>query len=324
MAEPLFLNPVFHEKIWGGDHLRTMFNYPIPSDKTGECWGISGHPHGTTTIKNGPFAGKKLSELWATHPELFANKDTTQPFPLLVKILDANDDLSIQVHPDDAYAAVHEHELGKTECWYVLKADPGAKLFYGHHAQTREQLSQWVHNGDWQQLLRQIPVKQGDFVYVPSGTIHALSKGIVVVEVQQSSDSTYRLYDFDRVDVKTGQKRKLDLADAIATTTVPHVDPALSFKTQTVGQLQVTRFVDSPYFKVMKWHLENGDQAITQAQTVFTLFTVINGRGHLNTDGQDFPLTKGDHFILPSTTGDYQLIGDGLDLIVTTPGAQIK
>ena len=153
MAEPLFLEPVFHEKIWGGTGLRDEFGYDIPSDHTGEAWAISAHPHGPAAIKNGPYKGMKLNELWDQHRELFGNAKG-DVFPLLTKILDANQDLSVQVHPDNEYARIHEGELGKTESWYVIKAKPGAKLYYGHNAQTREEFADMVHGKEWKKLLR--------------------------------------------------------------------------------------------------------------------------------------------------------------------------
>ena len=197
MTAPLFLKPYFQEKMWGGKRLKTEFGYEIPSDTTGECWAISAHPHGPAVIENGPYQGLNLAELWQQHREVFGNAKG-DVFPLLTKILDARDDLSVQVHPDDAYALKHEGELGKTECWYVLAADEGAEMIYGHYAQTKAELKQLIEAGDWQHLLRRVPVKAGDFLYVPSGTVHAIGKGIMVLETQQSSDTTYRLYDFDR------------------------------------------------------------------------------------------------------------------------------
>ena len=171
-----------------------------------------------------------LDRVWAEHRDVFGDAKG-DVFPLLTKILDASEDLSVQVHPDDAYAAEHEHELGKTECWYVIAAEPGATMIYGHHAKTREQLAKWINNGEWNKLLRRVPVKPGDFLYVPSGTIHAVGKGIMVLETQQSSDTTYRLYDWDRVDKTTGQKRELHLQQSIDTTNVPHHDPDLDITT---------------------------------------------------------------------------------------------
>ncbi|MDD4508810.1 MAG: mannose-6-phosphate isomerase, partial [Eubacteriaceae bacterium] len=138
MRELIFLEPVFKEKIWGGDELAKEYGYPIPSPNTGECWAISAHPHGDCVVKDGPWAGMHLSELWDQHRELFGNLPGDR-FPLLIKIIDAKEDLSIQVHPDDAYAKVNENgSLGKTECWYVLQCDPGTTMIVGHHAKDRE------------------------------------------------------------------------------------------------------------------------------------------------------------------------------------------
>ncbi|MEO3132430.1 type I phosphomannose isomerase catalytic subunit, partial [Streptococcus mutans] len=189
MAEPLFLQSQMHEKIWGGNRLRKEFGYDIPSETTGEYWAISAHPNGVSVVKNGVYKGVPLDELYAEHRELFGNSKSSV-FPLLTKILDANDWLSVQVHPDNAYALEHEGELGKTECWYVISADEGAEIIYGHEAKSKEELRQMIAAGDWDHLLTKIPVKAGDFFYVPSGTMHAIGRGIMILETQQSSDTT--------------------------------------------------------------------------------------------------------------------------------------
>ena len=322
MPAPLLLQPVFHEKIWGGSQLRSRFNYPIFSDHTGECWGISGHPHGLSTIKNGRYQGQSLAAVWHAHPELFGHRDTQQPFPLLTKILDAQQDLSVQVHPDDSYARVHEHELGKTECWYVIHAEPDAQLYYGHHAQTRSQLAAWIHTGNWQALFRRIPIKTGDFFYVPAGTVHALGAGTMVLETQQSSDTTYRLYDFDRVDTHTHLKRRLHLKQAIDTIQVPHRDPVLTVTTTSDHHFMQTNFVQAPAFTVVKWDL-NGTHTFHQAATDFTLVSILNGTGALTIAEQPYPLRAGDHLILPSTVTDWQIHGNHLSCIATLPGPDI-
>lgn len=323
MTEPLFLKPVFHEKVWGGTGLKTKFNYDIPSDTTGECWGISGHPHGRTSVLNGPYTGQFLDDIWAHHPELFGHHDVIKPFPILTKILDAHDNLSIQVHPDDAYAAIHEHELGKTECWYVLDAAPGATIFYGHHATNQSELTDWVTHKQWQKLFRKVPVKAGDFFYVPSGTVHALGKGVMVLETQQSSDSTYRIYDFDRVNRTTHQKRELHIQQALDTIQVPHHDPQLHIQTKIDGDLKTTTFVESPYFSVYRWDLTTGSATLHQDMNTFTLLSVITGTGTLTTDQQTYSLTKGDHLVLPSTLTNWQLNGTQLEVIASTPGPKV-
>ncbi|AEV94942.1 mannose-6-phosphate isomerase, class I [Pediococcus claussenii] len=320
MIEPLFLNPVFHEKIWGGDNLKKEFGYDIPSDHTGEAWVISAHPHGPAAVENGDYAGVTLDKLWAEHRELFGNAKG-DVFPLLTKILDANDDLSVQVHPDDKYAEEHEHELGKTECWYIISAKPGAELYYGHNAKNREELADWINNGKWDKLLRKIPVKAGEFYYVPSGTIHALGKGIMVLETQQSSDTTYRLYDFDRVEAATGKKRELHLQQSIDVTTVPHTDPKLDITESKVGDAIVTTFVQPPiskYFTVQKVVLKNGTASFKNDDP-YRLFSVLDGEGKITVEGTTYPLKKGQHFILPSQVKEYSLDGT-LSIIVSAPG----
>ena len=187
--EPLFLDSPMHEKIWGGNRLKTEFGYDIPSEHTGEYWAISAHPNGVSYVKNGKYSGFHLAELYKDKPELFGHPKASV-FPLLTKILDANDWLSVQVHPDDAYGMEHEGELGKTECWYIIDAEEGAEIIYGHKAQTKEELATLIEAGDWDGLLSKTPVKKGDFFFVPSGTMHAIGPGIMVLETQQSSDTT--------------------------------------------------------------------------------------------------------------------------------------
>lgn len=318
MSEPMFLKPYFQEKIWGGDRLKTEFGYDIPSDHTGECWAISAHLHGPAVVENGPYKGEKLNEVWNKHREVFGNAKG-DVFPLLTKILDAKTDLSVQVHPDDQYAKEHEGELGKTECWYVIKADEGSVMYYGHNAHTREELKSMIDNHEWDKLLRKVPVHAGDFLYVPSGTIHAIGKGIMVLETQQSSDTTYRLYDFDRVDAKTGKKRELHLKQSIDCTNVPHHDPQLKYKKFQVGDVAVTRFVSTEFFAVYEWKLDGGQGTFKRGEAPYTLASVIDGEGNLTVDGKDYPIKKGMHFILPFDVKEWTLSGN-LQIIASEPG----
>ena len=180
--ELLLLEPVFKQMIWGGSRLKDDFGYDIPGDKTGECWAISAHPHGDCTLKNTEYKGKTLSWLWENHRELFENIEGNQ-FPLLVKIIDAKNDLSVQVHPDDAYAKEHENSLGKTECWFVLQADEGTKMVMGHHAKTKEEFIKAIENDDYEHLLNSFKIKEGDFFYIPSGTLHAICSGSLILSL---------------------------------------------------------------------------------------------------------------------------------------------
>lgn len=316
MAEPLFLKPVFQEKIWGGEKLSTEFGYELTSKTIGECWAISAHPHGVCTVENGEFKGEKLDDLWKKHPELFGNPKE-DVFPLLTKILDAEDDLSVQVHPDDFYGLSHEGELGKTECWYIISAEPGAEIIYGHHAKSKEELKKMIDSGEWNQLLRRIPVKKGDFFYVPSGTIHAIGSGIMILETQQSSDTTYRVYDYDRTD-DNGNTRELHIQQSLDVTTIPHVDPKLEITQLNENQSSVTTFIESDYFDVFEWNVDGILDIKSNAP--YTLASVIEGFGYLKIGAnQTYELSKGMHFIIPNGIDTWVLEGD-MDIIASEPG----
>jgi mannose-6-phosphate isomerase len=306
--EPIFLQPVLQERIWGGQKLNTQFGYEIPSKQTGEAWVISAHPNGPSVIRNGPLAGKTLADAWKEHGSLF-NKSAgnEEEYPLLVKILDAADDLSVQVHPDDQFAReVEGVPYGKTECWYVVSAEEGAELVLGHHAQTREELEEMAGQGQWDKLLRRVKVKAGDFVYVPSGTIHAIGKGIVILETQQSSDITYRVYDYDRTDA-AGNKRELHLERSIQVTTVPHQDAEVEQAEKTIGGLTEKKLVEEPYFTVYHWQL-NGE-ASRELAVDFLQVSVLDGTAEITIEGQVHPLEKGTHFVLPHGIGEYSIKG---------------
>ncbi|MBS4200425.1 mannose-6-phosphate isomerase, class I [Bacillus sp. FJAT-49732] len=306
MGEPLFLQPVFQERIWGGTALKENFGYDIQSDHTGECWAISAHPNGPSVVKNGEYAGKTLIELWEKHSELFGNQQM-KVFPLLTKILDANADLSVQVHPNDEYANVHEKgELGKTECWYIIDCKEGAELIYGHSAQTKEEFVSMIENNQWDQLLKRVPIKPGDFFYVPSGTIHALGEGTLVLETQQSSDTTYRLYDYDRPG-QDGKPRELHIEKSIDVSMIPHQVSDFSPEVDTIPGAAITKFVESDYFTVYKWDV-NGVAQFVQDQP-FMLLSVLDGEAELSISEKKYPVKKGDHFILPAGTGSFELDG---------------
>lgn len=315
MQEPMFLKPVFQEKIWGGSRLKSVFGFDIPNDKIGEDWAISAHPHGVSVVENGEFKGQKLDDLWKEHKELFGHP--TEPvFPLLIKILDAEDELSVQVHPDDAYGMKHEGELGKTECWYIIDAEPGAEIIYGHHAKTREELAEMIKEGRWDDLLKKVPVKKGDFFYVPSGTIHAIGKGIMILETQQSSDTTYRVYDYDRKDA-SGQKRELHIQQSIDVTTVPAKTPELQIKEVRKGQSSIVTYLETDFFNVYEWDIKGITSFKKQAP--YTLATVIDGAGELIVDNQTYLLEKGTSFLLPNEINEWIVQGE-LTIIASEPG----
>ncbi|MFR3499804.1 MAG: mannose-6-phosphate isomerase, class I [Paraclostridium bifermentans] len=311
--EPLFLKPLFMYRIWGGTALRDKFNYEIPSENTGECWAISSHENGDCEVTNGKFKGMTLSNLWSNHKELFGNMPGDK-FPLLTKILDANDNLSVQVHPDNEYAKKNENgELGKTECWYIIDCDDDAEMIFGHNAKSKEELEYMVSNNKWSDLLRRVKVKKGDFFYVPSGTIHALCKGTLVLETQQNSDTTYRVYDYDRVD-SNGNKRELHVDKSIAVTTVPHVENKPNYSIIENNNFKLTTFVSNEFFSVHK--LDVFTEYSSTQDKPFELYSVIDGSGKLVSNSNEYSLNKGDNFILPNKFGEFKLIGN-LQLIIS-------
>src|SRR5690625_3043139 len=305
--EPIFLEPVFQERIWGGKKLQTLYGYEIPNDQIGEAWVISAHKNGPSKIINGPLAGQSLLKTWEEYPTLFGKKNAEGDFPLLVKILDANNNLSVQVHPDDIYARqVEGEQYGKTECWYVLDCEEDSEIVYGHSAQSAEEFQQKVDAEQWDELLGRVKVKKGDFFYVPSGTIHAIGKGIVILEIQQSSDITYRVYDYDRKDDE-GNPRELHIESAIEVTSYPHVDEQQEKIERKIDDLVSTQLIAEKYFTVSHWDL-NGE--VSNPLTAdYLLVSVINGKGEIIVNGQTFPLKKGDHFIIPATIDSYKLTG---------------
>ncbi|WP_349654915.1 mannose-6-phosphate isomerase, class I [Neobacillus sp. DY30] len=306
ILQPLFLKSVFKERIWGGTTLKMEFGYDIPTENTGECWAISAHPNGPSVIENGPYAGVGLDTLWKEHPELFGHPKE-EVFPLLTKILDATMDLSVQVHPEDSYAKVYENgELGKTECWYILDCKEDAYMIYGHHAQSREELMEQINKGQWNKLLRRVKIKPGDFFYVPSGTIHALCEGTLVIETQQSSDTTYRVYDYERRDAN-GNLRELHLEKAISVTSVPFQETGVIPNIKVRENVAITTFVESEFFSVHKWDITGQSTFLNDNQ--YLLMSVINGEGILVHNGNRYSLNKGTHFIIPVGFGEFSIEG---------------
>ena len=317
--QPLFLKPVFKEMIWGGSALRDEFNYDIPSDKTGECWAISANENGDCTVETRDFSeysGKTLSELWVNNKELWGRAGEAKVFPLLTKLISAETDLSIQVHPDDIYAKANENgSLGKTECWYIVDAKENATIVIGHNAKDKEELRKYIENKDFLGLIREIPVKKGDFFFIEPGTVHAIKGGTIILETQQNSDITYRLYDYDRL--QNGKPRELHIDKCLDVIECPFEvkEPchreAMAFEN---GSL-VRNMVICPLFEVDYVKTENTVKLLQN--TDFTLVSVLKGSGRLkNKENSEWEIKKGEHFILPYGFGNYELIGN-LEVIIS-------
>ncbi len=314
--EIIWLEPVLKKNIWGGERLIKEFHYAESGSGIGECWGISAHPSGDCTVREGKYQGRMLSELYSSRRELFGNLKNPQ-FPLLVKIIDAKQKLSIQVHPDDTYAEEHENgSQGKTECWYVMDCPENAELVIGHNAKTREELRHMIQEECYEDLIRRVPVKKGDFIQIVPGTIHAITGGMLILETQQNSDITYRVYDYGRI--ADGKLRPLHVKQSIEVTNVPDcTDKRGILHAANVPENQLVELVSCEYYKVWKLCVK----AIFEMQQnqPFLLVSVLDGEGAI--DGH--PLKKGDHLILPSGYGRVIFEGNP-EMILSAPVEQEK
>ncbi len=297
---------VFKERIWGGSRLEQIFNCKNPKGHVGEAWIVSDYPEGKSPIMNGELSGKSLNEVMKTHPEWFS-RFHLEKFPLLVKLLDANDDLSVQVHPSDEYAKMNENGgSGKTECWYIIDSTPGAEIIIGHRAKDRREFAELARENRWDELLVRVPVKAGEFFFIPSGAVHALGKGVLLLEVQQSSDITYRIYDYDRIGLD-GNKRELHLEKAIDVIEFNGGDYQTVPNAVKENDLMKTTLVSCDYFTVEKWTVE--DMHVFKSLDVFVLICIVNGKGQLIYADGLIHLTKGSSIMVPADMGEYKILG---------------
>lgn len=241
----LFLTPLFKQRIWGGSYFKDNINPNLDDQPYGEMWSLSAHKEGETLIENGEYQGKTLNDIFLSHPKLF--NSGAKEFPLMVKLIETEDDLSVQVHPDDEFASLIEHQLGKTECWYFLDALPNAKIVLGHNAKTKDEMAKAIEEGKCEDYLSYQSIKPKDFALINSKTVHALGKGLLLLEIQQSSDVTYRLYDYNRLGLD-GKKRPLHVEKGLQVIDFPQKEwPQI---TNHNNDLPVQELTSCDYFKV--------------------------------------------------------------------------
>lgn len=335
---PLLFKPELKERIWGGQAL-AQFGFDLPEGAIGEAWLIGDHPHGTTSVANGPLKGMGLDEVREQYGSAFfgtkGSSEKNNKFPLLIKLLDCQDDLSIQVHPDDNYEQLPKGELGKTEMWYILAAKPGAKIIYGLQQNiNRKRLTELIEQDRIMEGLQEVEVSAGDSFYIPAGTVHALGAGVLVAEVQQNSDTVYRLHDYNRPGLD-GQPRELHIEHSLNV-----IDYSNSGASRMTTQLDETNtwltLASSPFFIVEKGIVSNDTawQLSTSAHT-FTIIMICAGTGTLQwgdglrdgsrnelrdgsrdelrdelRDGsREMDVKAGDCYLIPANLGDYALRG---------------
>jgi mannose-6-phosphate isomerase len=316
-AAPIFVGPVFQERVWGGTALRDWYPGVIPAGRIGEAWAISGMPGNSGQVVAGPGAGGTLEQAWRAG--LITGSPQDDDFPLLAKLLDPADWLSVQVHPNDEQAAeVEGLPNGKAECWLALDAKPGAQLILGHDAASREELQGAIAAGELESHLLRHDVEPGSFFMVPAGAVHAVGPDQLVYEVQQSSDITYRLHDFDRNGID-GRPRELHVEKAGAVMTAPFdIDAALTADQPTPQPWGAARtLVANEHFAVTEYTID-GDAEI-ETGVSFAMATVVTGSGTLSAADTEHSVTRGTSFVVPARTSEIAIAGD-LTVVVTAPG----
>lgn len=308
MKELIFLEPVFKSMIWGGERLKKDFNYEVQGDNIGECWAISAHENGDCVIESKSYKDMTLSQLWDKHRELFGNMEGKK-FPLLIKIIDAKTDLSIQVHPDDEYAGENENgSLGKTECWYVLDCDEDATIVIGHNAKDKIELKSMIEGKRWGEFIREIPVHKGDFFQIEPGCLHAIKGGTMILETQQNSDITYRVYDYDRL--QNGKPRELHVKQSIDVINAPFKETEYVSMVKLGEGYRRHKLIECEFYTVEKIKIFSIAR-IEQGHN-FVNVSVINGCGTV--DG--IQVKKGSHFIIPYGYGEAVFEGD-MEIIIS-------
>lgn len=308
---PLQFEPILKDRIWGGTKLKTYLNKPIASEITGESWEISTVANDVSIIANGVFKGKSLNELINDFPEQVLGikvfEQFGKQFPLLFKYLDAREDLSIQVHPNDELAARRHNSFGKTEMWYVMQADDEARLIVGFKEKSSsEEYIKHLENKTLLSILDTKKVKKGDVFFLETGTVHAIGAGTVIAEIQQTSDITYRLYDFDRVDAN-GNTRELHVDLALEAINYDKVEAQKEYlKIENTSN----EVVDCSYFTTNFIPL-NGNLNVNKNQNSFTVYMCVDGDFELILNEEKYSYKKGDTVLIPASLTDFQLSGKG-------------
>ena len=298
---PIKFENLYYERIWGGKGLE-KFRDNVPKGIIGESWDIACHKNGMGKVANGELRGKSFDEIINLYGErLLGTEIDKKEFPLLIKLITAQDKLSVQVHPNDEYAHRVENDCGKTEAWYVVDAEEGACLIVGTKNCDKEIFKKAITEGNLGDFLNKIPVKKGDFFYVKSGLVHAICEGVLIAEIQQNSDTTYRVYDYNR-----GREIHVDKAlDVIDFSLKGENSEGILIKKQGYDKSYLCL---SEYFTIQKYEVdqyvkENSDEKR------FYLFTCVEGNGVIKYEGGEEKICMGDSIFIPATLGEYELIG---------------
>ncbi|HZK21261.1 MAG TPA: type I phosphomannose isomerase catalytic subunit [Oscillospiraceae bacterium] len=313
---PLLLKPVHKQIIWGGTRLKTNFGFESEHTNIAESWLLTCREDGNNEILNGKYKGMTVEELiFSGNTHLLGSKFNDDEFPLLIKLIDAKKDLSVQVHPDDDYAKEKESSKGKTEAWYILDCDKGAELIYGFNKEiSKEEFRKSITDNTLLQYVHRVKVKKGDFFYIPAGTLHAIGGGILLAEVQQNCNTTYRIYDYNRLD--NGKKRPLHIDKAVDVTITKPSKINKEIETSWQGDTKIKNLCESKYFSIKAVHID-GVFDIEPNKDSFMSIIVLDGSGTVSSDGAVETIKKGSSILILAESQNVSLKGK-LSVLIST------
>lgn len=308
--EPLKLGMITKSIIWGGERLAREYGKGTPGEKIAESWELTDRADGVNTIVGGTFDGMLLSDYLDAHKDEVQKGWDGERFPLLIKLIDAEADLSIQVHPDDEYAAEHTTDLGKTEMWYIVDAAPDARIIYGLKKKySAAEVRAAIENGTLEELMNYVPVKKGETYFIPSGMVHAICRGILIAEIQQNSNITYRVYDYNRRGAD-GKLRELHVDDALAV--IDKIEDPSSVCADANEALGI--IAKCGYFTV--YHFEK-DFSMNATEDSFVHLLCLGGEAAITWQNGKMTIAKGESVFIPAGMGEFSVSG-GADIIVST------
>lgn len=299
----LKLKPIIKHILWGGDKLSREYGIGEDGEKVAEAWQLTCRKDGDNEIVNGKYKGRTFSDYISENPSSIGTKNKFDRFPLLIKLIDAGADLSIQVHPNDEYAKAHTSELGKTEMWYIVEAEPGAKIAYGLKKKySRRELETAIQNGTLEECVNYVNVKPGETYFIPSGTVHAICAGLLIAEIQQDSNITYRVYDYNRRQ-PDGSLRQLHIEDAL--NVIETVDPS-DIKSTNYDDV----IADCPFFKVRVINPKE-NEIINVSEDSFLHVMCLSGTISVSDKDEKVDLVKGSSLFVPAGDGMVSIVGEG-------------
>ena len=314
MLMPLKLTPECKEIIWGGNRLKNEYNKVSSLSNIAESWELTVRPDGMNKIVGGQYDGYTLQQYIDENGSSVITNKTLDFFPLLIKFIDACDNLSVQVHPDDTYGLAHANSLGKTEMWYIIDALPGAQLVYGlKEGVTNEMFAKAIEENKVEEMLNYVPVHKGDVFFIPAGMVHAIGAGILLAEIQQNSNITYRVYDYNRVG-KDGKPRELHVNDAL-NVIVNRNDSDVDAIRYSRGKSIDSNLANCEYFRVDKYNIGSAVFFNVDLKS-FNSVLCLDGEGEIFCDNKTYPIKKGDSYFIPAGIGGYIVRGK-LEIIVS-------